>query len=50
VDFSEAQLLPARVSLGYCGDTTRECCCTAAIIQRYLGQISGPLLDRIDPA
>jgi magnesium chelatase family protein len=33
---------------GYYGDTTRECRCTGAIIQRYLGKISGPLLDRID--
>ena len=33
---------------GYLGDATRECRCTAGIIQRYLGKISGPLLDRID--
>jgi len=33
---------------GYYGDQTRECRCTGAIIQRYLGKISGPLLDRID--
>ncbi len=33
---------------GFYGDTTRECRCTGAIIQRYLGKISGPLLDRID--
>ncbi len=33
---------------GYYGDATRECRCTGAIIQRYLGKISGPLLDRID--
>jgi magnesium chelatase family protein len=26
----------------------RECRCTPGIIQRYLGKISGPLLDRID--
>jgi len=33
---------------GFYGDATRECRCTPAIIQRYLGKISGPLLDRID--
>jgi magnesium chelatase family protein len=33
---------------GYYSDPTRECRCTGGIIQRYLGKISGPLLDRID--
>jgi magnesium chelatase family protein len=33
---------------GFHGDATRECRCTGAMIQRYLGKISGPLLDRID--
>ena len=33
---------------GFFSDPTRECRCTPAIIQRYLGKISGPLLDRID--
>src|SRR5437870_12521805 len=33
---------------GFYGDTLRECRCTPGIIQRYLGKISGPLLDRID--
>jgi magnesium chelatase family protein len=33
---------------GFFGDSTRECRCTPAMIQRYLGKISGPLLDRID--
>src|SRR5216684_2963488 len=33
---------------GFYGDTTHECRCTGAIIQRYLGKLSGPLLDRID--
>ncbi len=33
---------------GFYGDPTHECRCTGAIIQRYLGKVSGPLLDRID--
>jgi magnesium chelatase family protein len=33
---------------GFYGDTARECRCTPGMIQRYLGKISGPLLDRID--
>jgi magnesium chelatase family protein len=33
---------------GFYGDATRECRCTQTEIQRYLGRISGPLLDRID--
>ena len=33
---------------GFYGDPSRECRCTPTIIQRYLGKISGPLLDRID--
>lgn len=33
---------------GFRGDTVRECRCTGAQIQQYLGKISGPLLDRID--
>ena len=33
---------------GYYGDSGRECRCTPPQIQRYLGKISGPLLDRID--
>lgn len=33
---------------GFFGDPSRECRCTGGIIQRYLGKISGPLLDRID--
>lgn len=33
---------------GFATDSSRECTCGPAIIQRYLKQISGPLLDRID--
>ena len=33
---------------GFYGDSTRECRCTGAIIQRYMSKLSGPLLDRID--
>ena len=33
---------------GFHGDPTHECNCTPLQIQRYLGRISGPLLDRID--
>ncbi len=33
---------------GYYGDRTKECRCTGSQIQRYIGKISGPLLDRID--
>ena len=33
---------------GFYGDSTRECTCSAVQIQKYLGKISGPLMDRID--
>jgi magnesium chelatase family protein len=33
---------------GHQGDPTRECRCDAATVERYLGRVSGPLLDRID--
>jgi len=33
---------------GYFTDPKKECNCTPYQIQRYLGKISGPLLDRID--
>jgi magnesium chelatase family protein len=35
-------------SCGFFGDPSRDCRCTGGMIQRYLGKISGPLLDRID--
>lgn len=33
---------------GFWNDSTRECRCSPLQIQRYVGRISGPLLDRID--
>ncbi len=33
---------------GYFGDSKRRCTCTPAQIAKYLGKISGPMLDRID--
>lgn len=33
---------------GFYGSTEKECTCTKETIARYMGKISGPLLDRID--
>ena len=33
---------------GYYGSKDKECTCSAQAIARYMGKISGPLLDRID--
>ena len=33
---------------GYAGDPSGRCRCTADVIARYRGRVSGPLLDRID--
>src|SRR5437868_14142664 len=33
---------------GYLGDARHNCKCTPMQIEKYLGRISGPLLDRID--
>jgi magnesium chelatase family protein len=33
---------------GYLGDSSRQCACAPAAVQRYRAKVSGPLLDRID--
>ncbi len=33
---------------GYYGDRNRDCTCTQSQILKYMGKISGPMLDRID--
>lgn len=33
---------------GYYGSKEKECTCTSQSIQKYMGRISGPLLDRMD--
>ncbi len=33
---------------GYRNDPRRACHCTVTVIEKYMGKISGPLLDRID--
>jgi len=33
---------------GHLNDPNRECVCTPSQVQRYLGKISGPLMDRVD--
>ena len=33
---------------GYYGSKEKECTCSASAISKYMGKISGPLLDRID--
>jgi magnesium chelatase family protein len=37
-----------RCPCGYLGDSRHACKCTPLQIERYMGRISGPLLDRID--
>jgi magnesium chelatase family protein len=51
LSFPSSTILVAGMNPCQCGffaDPTRECRCTGAMIQRYLGRISGPLLYRID--
>lgn len=33
---------------GFYGDPSRECRCSRQVVRKYLGRISGPLLDRLD--
>src|SRR6478735_2794567 len=37
-----------RCPCGYLGDPKRACKCSPPQIEKYMGKISGPLLDRID--
>jgi magnesium chelatase family protein len=37
-----------RYPCGYLGDPRHACKCSGPLIERYLGRVSGPLLDRID--
>src|SRR5499425_2676446 len=51
VTFPSSFMLAAAMNPCPCGfwnDPTRECRCSPLQIQRYVGRISGPLLDRID--
>ncbi|QDU63084.1 Competence protein ComM [Planctomycetes bacterium Pan216] len=51
VEFPADFLLVAAMNpcpCGYMTDPKRECRCTPIAVDRYLGKISGPLLDRID--
>lgn len=41
-------MLPHPCPCGYLGDPTHECTCNRGQIDKYLGKISGPLLNRID--
>lgn len=51
VDYPASFMLVASMNpcpCGYYNHPEKECLCGPAVIQRYLGKISGPLLDRID--
>lgn len=51
VDYPASFMLVASMNpcpCGYYNHPTKACTCPAGAVQRYLGRISGPLLDRID--
>ena len=51
VEYPSSVMLVASMNpcpCGYFTHPTRECTCTAVQVQKYLGRVSGPLLDRID--
>lgn len=51
IDYPAGFMLVASMNpcpCGYYNHPTKECTCAPGVVQRYLGRISGPLLDRID--
>lgn len=51
IDYPAGFMLVASMNpcpCGYYNHPTKECTCAPGAVQRYLGRISGPLLDRID--
>ena len=51
LDFPASFMLIASMNpcpCGYFNHPERECTCGPGVVQKYLGKISGPLLDRID--
>jgi len=51
VDFPASFLLVAALNpcpCGFYGDESKKCNCSSQSIEKYLGKLSGPLLDRLD--